>query len=786
MNTKRLFLSLTLLVGLFSWTAKADVTKTVGTTGADYATLGLAFTDINANTGGIFTGVITLQIIDNTSETVTAQLNASANWTAMNIYPTVTGKTIGGDLSSVLIKLSGATNVTIDGRLNATGSTRDLTIANTGGLDLTYATTIRIDNGSSNNTIKYCSIKGSSTTENRATMMFAANNNSNNTISNNLFTNANDAKRPQISILSVGSVANNNLNTISNNEFANCLSGALTSSRAIYLTTFTTNWTVSGNSFYETASIVPDGSSSTPITVIGVKSSTNTVTGNYIGGSAAQCGGTAMTKTADDNNTFIGIQLAVGATPITTVSNNIIQNFNWSNYSLANFMPVSLLGGINFTGNTIGAATGTGSISVTNGANGGYVYGIKVEVSSGAMLFDNNTIGSITMNNNFSYFFYGIHDQGTGSHTISNNIFGSTSTPGSINLNSTVGSFMYGIREACSGTNIISGNTIANVTNGNTNGGNFHAMYLQSGTHTVKNNFITNLFYPNSTGNNNQLYGMNIVSSAANSTSSYYNNIISLGGNFFTKIWGIFEANGVATATTNIYFNTIYIGGTQLNSYTASYGIHSANASTYKKYIKNNIIVSTRSTTGFVWVAHYGLYTSAGAVTAGAAFVCDNNDYFVSGTNSMLGYYGANQAAIPVVTGQDVNSKNVDPLFANAGGSNPSDYKTNSTVSLPGDGTTGISTDFTVNGSRGGTPRMGAYESSITTKLNTIETTKSPRIISNATGIAVPLIGEANIELYTINGLLIEKTRANGMYTRNLSNGMYIISVNGKVSKFIK
>ena len=232
MNKKNLFLTMTLLAGLFSWTAKADVTKTVGATGADYVNLGAAFTDINANTGGIFTGVITLQIIDNTTESATAQLNASANWTAMNIYPTVTGKTIGGDLSNVLIKLYGAANVTIDGRLNATGSTRDLTISNTGGLDLTQATTLRIDNGSSNNTIKYCTIKGSSTTENRATMMFAANNNSNNTISNNLFTNANDGKRPQVSILSAGSVANNNLNTISNNEFANCLSGALTSSRA--------------------------------------------------------------------------------------------------------------------------------------------------------------------------------------------------------------------------------------------------------------------------------------------------------------------------------------------------------------------------------------------------------------------------------------------------------------------------------------------------------------------------------------------------------------------------
>ena len=132
-------------------------------------------------------------------------------------------------------------------------------------------------------------------------------------------------------------------------------------------------------------------------------SASNTVTGNYIGGSAVQCGGAPLTKTADDNNAFIGISLAVGLTPISTVSNNIIQNINWSNYSLVDFTPLSMGGGINCTGNTIGAATGTGSITVTDGAAGGYVIGIRLNSGSGAFLVDNNTIGSITTNNFVNY-----------------------------------------------------------------------------------------------------------------------------------------------------------------------------------------------------------------------------------------------------------------------------------------------------------------------------------------------------------------------------------------------
>lgn len=59
-------------------------------------------------------------------------------------------------------------------------------------------------------------------------------------------------------------------------------------------------------------------------------------------------------------------------------------------------------------------------------------------------------------------------------------------------------------------------------------------------------------------------------------------------------------------------------------------------------------------------------------------------------------------------------------------------------------------------------------------------------VISNATGILVPLATESNIELYNINGSLIDKTKTNGSYSHALNNGMYIIKVNGKAIKFVK
>jgi hypothetical protein len=165
-TTSQFYLVLLMCFVVFAKPAFANVTKTVGATGADFATLKLAFDDINSNAGGVYTGTIQLQVIESTTETATAVLNASANWTSVKIYPTVTGKSIEGNLNTPLITFNGANNVTIDGRLYnsggvLTGSEKDLTIsnANTG----TAASTIYLTANASNNTVTYATIKGAST-----------------------------------------------------------------------------------------------------------------------------------------------------------------------------------------------------------------------------------------------------------------------------------------------------------------------------------------------------------------------------------------------------------------------------------------------------------------------------------------------------------------------------------------------------------------------------------------------------------------------------------------------
>lgn len=59
-------------------------------------------------------------------------------------------------------------------------------------------------------------------------------------------------------------------------------------------------------------------------------------------------------------------------------------------------------------------------------------------------------------------------------------------------------------------------------------------------------------------------------------------------------------------------------------------------------------------------------------------------------------------------------------------------------------------------------------------------------ILRTPTGISVLFDGSANVELYSINGAMIDKTVAYGSYTRDLNPGAYIIRINGKATKFIR
>lgn len=160
----------------------AQTVKTVGTSG-NYTTLSSAFAAIN---NGTLTGDIELQIISNITETTEAKLNASgmgsASYSSLVIYPTAANLTIqnlstGNSGPLTLIEFNGADNVTIDGRVNRTGTTKSLTIENRRQLALggsndvhNRINTIWFNNSATNNKIDYCILKGASSSANVASL----------------------------------------------------------------------------------------------------------------------------------------------------------------------------------------------------------------------------------------------------------------------------------------------------------------------------------------------------------------------------------------------------------------------------------------------------------------------------------------------------------------------------------------------------------------------------------------------------------------------------------------
>jgi autotransporter-associated beta strand protein len=847
-------------------------TKTVGTTGADFATLKLAFDAINANTSGLYSGTVILKVIDNTTEGTAMTLNpngsiksitkvaggtgytsaptvtisappaggiqatatvavsagaittftitnagkgytsvptvsfggpgtgatanavVSGNYNRIYIYPTGT-RLIASTVASP-ITLSGATNVCIDGRLNGTGAS-SLSIT---GTDLISAV-IAFSNNAQSDTIKYCTLKGNATSS-KGIVQFGStatvtNGNGLNVIDHNLFTN--NGTRPLYSVYSNGNTSFPTIgNTISNNEFKDCLSPTVANANVIYLagsatTDANSGWTITGNSIYETTNLSTTTVSS--INPISIGSSTSTIGGsgytisnNYIGGTAAYCGGSAFVKdySVTGNNAFNGIN--VYFTPGGAVSNiqgNKINNISWTNLTNAGWTGITIGGGDanvgTSVGNRIGSTTGNDSIIVLNsGATAtSTVNGINIS-STGTVDCQNNKIGAIKASGSASF---GTHIQGiqktagAGTTTISNNVIGSTTTANSMNNISGVVQNIYGILTQGTGTITISGNTFANMTNATTTG-NVYAIY-QNGASTLlaTKNLIHSLEVTSLSS------GANVAGIYCNAgTNTVSNNIVTLKGNNPTNLSGLVETSG--SVNTSFYHNTISLDGAPTSLALQSKCIATTGVANIRN-IKNNILANIRSNGGTATGPHYAI--SMALNTTGTLSI-DGNDYIASGTGGILcAYNGARTdlAAIRTATGQDAASVSINPQFTGAASNLALGFFPRSSALNGVDLTATVPTDF--GGSSFTTSsNMGAYQWNINVNEIAPSAKATARIARTTSGVSATFDGAAVVELYTVNGKLIERTNAVGSYTRSLNNGLYIIRINGKATKFVK
>lgn len=416
MKLKLGFCLLILLGGFNSLFAQVSLTATSGTPSGTYTTLKAAFDAINA---GTHKGVITVTLSGSTSESSSAVLTASgsggASYTSITIYPTSTGLSISGILGSPLIDLNGADNVTIDGRVNATGDSADLTISNTSISGGANVSTIRFINDATYNTVQYCTIKGSTTRSDAGILYFTTSTgtlgNSNNTIDHNNITNA-DSKRPLNTIYSNGSsTAPNKSNTISNNNIYDFFSNSGNNTWCIMLGAtpiddgYNSDWSITGNSFYETTSYTPAHGGEYRIMSITSRIGTTygdnfTISNNYIGGSGPQCSGTFI-KNKGSSNPFWAMQLHLGTTHASNIQGNVIKNIKFLNDGGVDWWGIYVdYGAVNIgttAANYIGSASDTGSIFYSCGGSGARF--LAFHLQGDTTTCQNNVIGSITVAN---------------------------------------------------------------------------------------------------------------------------------------------------------------------------------------------------------------------------------------------------------------------------------------------------------------------------------------------------------------------------------------------------
>lgn len=450
-------------------------TKNVGS-GGDYTTLKAAFDAINAN--GLI-GNLELRVISDITETAEASLsqwNSCGNsGFTVTIYPTGATRTISGNIATSLVTLSGADYVTFNGKIDKTGAANSLVLSNTS----TSGSAIKFISDATYNNILYCTLKGVSTTYTTGVIWFSTATSTGNDYNTISYCDVRDgATTPTLGIYSIGTSGkendNNSISYCNIYNHHNTTAGG--STVGLYLENYNSKWTISNNSFYQTAN--RSQNSYRAINIAGSSGDDYYISNNYVGGQSPQCGGSALTYTNGGYTVlWYGIQVDVSTTGRSTISGNTVKNISWtsvpSSTGTVRFAGVAALGRVEVINNKVGDTTSTGSIAIVyndNGTEFGALVGVY-KLGNGDVL--NNAIGSISVS--------GTHGDGselyaiyvTGSLTtdilVSGNTIGSSLTANSIQIAAAATPVIpfLGISFGTSGsfTSTVSNNIIANVSN---------------------------------------------------------------------------------------------------------------------------------------------------------------------------------------------------------------------------------------------------------------------------------------------------------------------------------
>lgn len=511
--------------------SSATVTYEIGATG-DYPSIAAAW--------AAFPSPITEDyILEIASDYVTESLpinltavNGASSSNTITIRPQsgVSGLTIStsSTFDPAVFYLDGADFVIIDGRPGGTG-TSDFTIRHASpGLDVTLSpeepAAIEFINDATFNTVRYCTLEGeidgtatessNSTTALGGVVQFSTgitSGNSNNTIDNCLIQKDATGFMPDCLLYSQGtSGAENEDNTVTNCQFSEA--------RFYYIRVDDHNdsWTFTNNSFFQDDADV-GGSAAIAWYVYMLyinDGGGHTVTGNYFGGRAVNCGGAAYVR---NNVSIKGIYFDSGVDgAANTISSNTFRN--WDLFMGVNagsatdgdiLECIYVSGSADYTigsmgnANVFGSSTGTASIDIETDVNGAVnIFEGITHSSSGTSTIAYNTFGDILNQSGGSstQAYIRMINATAGAVTIDNNVIGHTVSNPSVTIQNRVAddgnTGFHMITNSSSSTGSITNNTIQNVGNLLTTTSFTINEYMievsGAGAHSVTNNTIGN------------------------------------------------------------------------------------------------------------------------------------------------------------------------------------------------------------------------------------------------------------------------------------------------------
>jgi len=263
-------------------------------------------------------------------------------------------------------------------------------------------------------------------------------------------------------------------------------------------------------------------------------------------------------------------------------------------------------------------------------------------------------------------------------------------------------------------------------------------------------------------------YGISLNSTTNLTNTEISNNVISdilIASYTSSTTFNAFGIRLTGGTGTKVYYNSVNLFGSiaPTTSFPTPTNISAAfivtSTSVTGLDVRNNVFVNTMTTsaTGGT-VKSYAEYLTSASVLA----ISNNNDYFVSGPNGVLGYVGADVttlAALKTATAKDLNSISADPIFV----SNTNLLPANGQIA---NGGTPVSVTVDYNGTtrNATTPSIGAFQF-------------TPQAIDIAPNALIAPLNSATSTCFGANTPVTVQIRNNGTQAINFATNPLTVTV---------